>query len=314
MLGSSTGLANQTCDVEGPAVRGPEAERARRGPHPVGDGPREAHGPGGERVQVDRVHVTGHRGIRPAQALGHADDAAAAARSGRAGRLLAAARVGVAAPAAQVGASTVPDPLAVDVHLGDEVDERALGVATAGRSACTREVEPVVGREAAVHGDLVLEVHQPGQRQRERPVGHERHLEREPEHVRVGVRQDVAAGEPAEPLVGEQVVAVDVDALARSTVSGRSPPRPRWVSAALANSGASEGTRSSVADAPRQAPSRLWPQTRTTLPVTPALASWLNQAIVSATSTGRPPWLQRVEQPADLAGRERAPWPSSRSR
>ena len=41
-----------------------------------------------------------------------------------------------------------------------------------------------------------------------------------------------------------------------------------------------------------QAPSRLWPQTRTTWPVRPELAPWANQAMVSATSIGRPPWLR----------------------
>src|SRR5207247_7155955 len=38
-----------------------------------------------------------------------------------------------------------------------------------------------------------------------------------------------------------------------------------------------------------QAPSRLWPQTRTTLPVTPPDAGLASQAMVSATSIGRPP-------------------------
>src|SRR6185312_16207454 len=38
------------------------------------------------------------------------------------------------------------------------------------------------------------------------------------------------------------------------------------------------------------APSRLWPQTRTTLPVTPSDPGDANHATVSATSAGRPPW------------------------
>src|SRR4051795_5344748 len=38
------------------------------------------------------------------------------------------------------------------------------------------------------------------------------------------------------------------------------------------------------------APSRVWPQTRTVLPLTPVEAGLANQAIVSATSTGSPPW------------------------
>ena len=54
-----------------------------------------------------------------------------------------------------------------------------------------------------------------------------------------------------------------------------------------------------------QAPSRLWPQTRTTLPVTPAEPGLANHAIVSATSTGSPPWREAVHPPAGLARRER---------
>src|SRR5690606_33584070 len=40
----------------------------------------------------------------------------------------------------------------------------------------------------------------------------------------------------------------------------------------------------------RHAPSRFWPQTRTTLPLIAVEAGLANQAIASATSTGRPPW------------------------
>src|ERR1700742_4029632 len=51
--------------------------------------------------------------------------------------------------------------------------------------------------------------------------------------------------------------------------------------------GALVSLRVSVAIA--YAPSRLCPQTRTTLPLTPVVAGEANQAIVSATSTGSPP-------------------------
>ena len=53
-------------------LRGPSAARTcARGVHAVGDGAREAERPGREGVQVDRVPVTRHGGIRPALALGH---------------------------------------------------------------------------------------------------------------------------------------------------------------------------------------------------------------------------------------------------
>src|SRR4051812_50040183 len=50
-----------------------------------------------------------------------------------------------------------------------------------------------------------------------------------------------------------------------------------------------EESSSRVSPMPDHAPSRFWPQTRTVLPLTAADAGSANQAIVSATSTGRPP-------------------------
>ena len=47
------------------------------------------------------------------------------------------------------------------------------------------------------------------------------------------------------------------------------------------------------------APIRLWPQTRTTLPLTPAEPGDASHATVSATSTGRPPWASEfIRRPA----------------
>ena len=51
----------------------------------------------------------------------------------------------------------------------------------------------------------------------------------------------------------------------------------------------------------RQAPSIIWPQTRTTLPLTADEPGEANQAIVSATSTGSPPWAIALSR-----------WPTSR--
>ena len=45
--------------------------------------------------------------------------------------------------------------------------------------------------------------------------------------------------------------------------------------------------------------SSLWPQTRTTLPLTPPEAGLAIQAMVSATSTGCPPWASEfIRRPA----------------
>ncbi|WP_230209203.1 hypothetical protein [Nostocoides sp. HKS02] len=142
---------------------------------------------------MDRVDVTGHRGIPAADVLGDANHCGTRAtgkrpqhRRARTRRTLH-LRGGTGAPAAQVGAASLPDPLAVDVHHGHEVDHGALRMRPQ-LLGTDREVDQVVSREPAMDGDLVLQVDEAGQRQGKGAVGHELHLQGEPEYVRVGVR------------------------------------------------------------------------------------------------------------------------------
>jgi hypothetical protein len=88
------------------------------------------------------------------------------------------------------------------------------------------DVQDIVGSEPPVHRDRVLEVHQAGQRKGKRAIGHELHLQREAEDVRIGVWQHVTAGEPAQVLVGQQVVPIDRDCLATHRQLGKVPASP----------------------------------------------------------------------------------------
>src|SRR5690606_21964317 len=107
------------------------------------------------------------------------------------------------------------------------------------------------------------------------------HLQGEREHVRVGHRERVGHPEPAHARVLRDVAAVDGDV-----------PGERGVGqlAATRADGADRRLDVQRAEPRHQAPSMFWPSTRTTCPVTPAVAAWASQPTASATSTGSPPW------------------------
>ena len=196
---------------------------------------------------------------------------------------------------------------------------RALGVRAqvVGRAVTC---EPLGRRDRAVLGDRVLQVHGADRRERERAVGHDRHVQR-------GTRAGAGRSAAGCPCVGKPQTSAYAATCARSighVVPGQRQVRQRrrrscgrraagsrpgcTGSAALSISGRRRRRAVDHAGAGRrlhQAPSIIWPQTRTTLPLTAVEPGLANQAIVSATSTGRPPWRHRVEPAADLAGRER---------
>ena len=136
-------------------------------------------------------------------------------------------------------------------------------------SACTARSSALAGVERPAHRDPVGDVHQPDQREREvrrrssaaSPAGTPARAGRSP-----AARRSAGTRTPGRTRPG---VPVDGHAAAASSTSGSADRRP--VPAA-----AERGPRyaPAVADGStlrrHHAPSRLWPQTRTTLPVTPA--------------------------------------------
>ena len=191
MPGRKTGLANHTWQVDGRCPRPEGGQCPRRGPHAVGDG----------RGKPIALALKACRWIgftspdtaayaRPSPSGTRID---AGGRSlGQRRRRLAWRRVDVVRARAAGRCCARPRRPRRRLHLGDEVHESALRVRSQPLGP-HRQRQPVVGRQAPVDGDPVLQVHQAGQRQRERPVGHQRDLQREAEHLWVGVRQVVAA-------------------------------------------------------------------------------------------------------------------------
>ena len=169
---------------------------------------REAQCLRGDGVEMDRVVVAGDRGVLTAQVGRELPDDAV----GRRGRDLEAGRgVGVALAAPQVGAGALPDRGAVGVGDGrGEVEDLALGVGTR-RGHARRDLQGVADADLPVAGDGVLQVHRADGRGRERRVGHDRHVQAEGQHVRVGQRHGVLVREAADLGVRADVLAVDRD-------------------------------------------------------------------------------------------------------
>src|SRR5438477_9860084 len=109
--------------------------------------------------------------------------------------------------------------------------------------------------------------------------------------MRVSRGQDVGVAETADIRIARQVIAID----RRLRQLDRDVRQPVTVPAV----GAYDRVRietpepgSLLESRNGHAPRMLWPQTRMTWPLTPAVPGCPSQATVSATSTGRPPWLR----------------------
>src|SRR5437879_13650692 len=108
--------------------------------------------------------------------------------------------------------------------------------------------------------------------------------------MRVGDRQHIRMPEAADLRVARQLLSVDA-ALGHLDGGFR-----QLVAAAASRAGNGlcvEASQTGPAfELDGHAPRMLWPQTRITWPLTPAVPGCPSQATVSATSTGRPPWLR----------------------
>ncbi len=170
---------------------------------------------------MDRVVVAGHGGVPPAEVPGEPPLHAAgrhvlegAVRGGR---------VAVTAADAEQGGGGLPDQLAAAVHVDDDVEDPALGVRAQARGT-GGHLHRLVRGDRTVLGDGVLEVHRADGGERKRPVGHDRHVQRERQHVRVGQRQVVLEREPADLAVRRHVVAVDRHVVPRLDELGHAGP------------------------------------------------------------------------------------------
>jgi len=185
-------------------------EAAGLAPHAVGDLPLEPERLGGQRVEVDRVVVPGDSGVAASQVAGQLP-LNAGARHQVEGFSFGLRRL-VAATYAQVRRGRLPHGLAAAADLGDEVEDLALRVgAQVLRGG--RDVEGLRWRDRTMLGDRVAQVHRADGRVREGAVGHDPHVQREGQHMRVGDRERVAQREAADLGVGGDVGRVGDDAL-----------------------------------------------------------------------------------------------------
>ena len=206
--------------VKASGRRAERREAAGLGPHAVGDRAREAERLRGQGVHVDRVAVAGDGGVAAAEI-------AAAASSSRSP----AARVALR-PRRRAASSPLPRRRSWRPSQASSSPTRAsvtiakCGPSGAAASAVGADLQRQLARRPRrpVLDDQVVDVDEADRAEREAAVGHQRHVQREGEHVRVGRRQRVAQGEAADAGVLARPLGVDDDAGSSSSSSGTSPP------------------------------------------------------------------------------------------
>src|SRR5439155_6459643 len=274
-----------------PALEGVQAASLQ--PHAVGDRPAEAEEAGRQCVEVDGVDVAGHRRVPPADVSrdtpyrrGSESSMVTPLRTG--GRFR--PRWGSSLPlAAQVGAGFRPNQFITDGRLANHVELPAarMGAQVGGAHG---QVEALVGTQGTPLGDAVDDMDEARQGEGKLWIDHERNREGKREHMRVGRRQQVGMPEATNFRVARQPLSLNSDAGHLNRDFGQP------VTAAASSSGDRLCVEASqtgpLFELDRHAPRMLWPQTRMTWPLTPAVPGWPSQATVSATSTGSPLWLK----------------------
>jgi hypothetical protein len=253
----------------------------------------EPEQPRGERVEVYRVDVS--RTPRRSDGRCRRGSASALPWAGCAVGLLLAARGDPSPPPlAQVGARVRPDGLVT--RRSPRRRRRTAGPWRAGRRSWVRTVMSMRSSAWSRRSWLMrfAMCTSPGSAN-----GNDRAVmswtdKRERDDVEVGRRQRVAQPEAADPVVGGEVVAVDLDVAdrelgVRQRLTAARRGRSRRPSRTAAACSASRSPRLGWVRSSSHAPSRFWPQTRTTLPFTHVDPGSANQATASATSTGCPP-------------------------
>ena len=168
----------------------------------MGDLAFEAEQLGGQRVQVNRVAVTGDSAVATAGVAGNLPFHGIGGRL-RLGRifLLAAA---TAAAAEEVHRFAFPDALTTGADAGE--DGELVALVYLGQVAQeTLHVQLLALADRAVLGDAVAHVHQAHGREREAVAEDQGHMQREGVHVWVGHRQLAVGGEATDLAVGRQV-------------------------------------------------------------------------------------------------------------
>ena len=164
----STGFLNATSTVTASGSRfSIAATRARLGPHAVRDLAREAQRPGGQRVEVDRVGVARHRGVRATEVGGQPPLDAAGRGVGRARGPARRPR----RPADRGAGRSTSTPTRSRRRPSTVVTKSSRTPLACGRGAPTEVVTSSASPTpiGAVRGDRVLDVHHADRRRRGTP-------------------------------------------------------------------------------------------------------------------------------------------------
>src|SRR5690606_16607187 len=167
------------------------------------------------------------------------------------------------------------------------------------------------GGHGVVPGDADRGVDEPEQRQGEGAPAHQPHGGGEAQDVGVGDGQVVGAdGEAADPFVGGQPGEVHAQAgqdepggreggVGAGAFEGGEQGTAQQQGGEGGGAGEDAGGGAGGGGHGGHAPSRLWARTRTIWPWTAPEPGWASQAVVSATSAGRPPWAREfMRRPA----------------
>ncbi|BDZ56915.1 hypothetical protein [Barrientosiimonas endolithica] len=150
------------------------------------------------------------------------------------------------------------------MHLALDVDRGAAPV-RGGVGGAHAEPQRLAHPHRAVLHDPVAQVHRPGERVGVGAVGEQRDLQREGQHVQVGRGQLVAQREAADPVVGRERGRIDLDVGAHDLQVGQRPAAAGGRSDRLGEQTGQPRLTGELDGAGHgQAPSWLWPQTRST--------------------------------------------------
>ncbi|MNE50128.1 hypothetical protein D3C80_1446880 [compost metagenome] len=197
-------------------------------------------------------------------------------------------------PEPQIDAEPLPHRFAVANRRG--LQRKSLSLVMGQKPPRPRrQRQPVADIQAHVLADAVVQMHQPHRRIGKVRPQHDPHLQRKGQDVRPCDRPPLLGRKAAQTGIGADGLGLQhhlalQGALRQDRLAppGAQHPPHHAVERPADHGGARQG-RVEPLDRHRHAPSRLWPQTRTTCPLTPPEAGSASQAMVSATSTGCPP-------------------------
>src|SRR5581483_4258770 len=195
----------------GAQMRLEDRRAARQRPHAVCDRLGIPEQSRGERIQMDRIHVAGDAAVATADVLRRVEAFVVVQRVVALGdRLLARRLLRFLLRTMKHRRRALPELFVADGERRDDVELEAL-VAVLAALALDADVhgERLVRFQWPLLLDLVAQVHEPDQRDRESGLIEQMHLDRRGDHLRERDRQRFAGGEPADLAIRVELRRID---------------------------------------------------------------------------------------------------------